>query len=146
MLGNGLIFRSLVTVREDFAKRISKSAEAEKKEAEKKEDNEQAAETPDLLEGLKKALNSKNAPDCFRLPMDNATDHVDLREPSNGLPAECKAQPKFRILLLKPQITFRSEADPDAIILLAVEEYSHQTFKVLDTTAKDDVSMTVLHR
>jgi hypothetical protein len=29
---------------------------------------------------------------------------------------------------------------------LAVEEYSHQTFKVIDTTAKDDVSMTVLHR
>jgi hypothetical protein len=133
-----------VTVREDFDKRIRRRAEREKKDSETP--SEEVGEADDLLAGLKKALGSKNAPDCFRLPVDNATDHVDLREPSVGLPAECKAQPKFRFLLLKPQVTFRSEADPDAIILLAVEEYSHQTFKVIDTTAKDDVSMTVLHR
>jgi hypothetical protein len=130
-----------MTVRNDIAKRIKQRVEAESKGT-----GAVAGVAQTVLEGLTKALESRNAPDCFRLPVDQEIDHADLRHPSIGLAPECKVKPRYRFLILKPQITFRSEADPDAIILLAVEEYSHQTFQILDTTAEDDVSKTVLHR
>jgi hypothetical protein len=100
----------------------------------------------DLLAGLKRNLLGRHGEACFRLPVDHSVDHVDLRQPSLGLPVECMAKPFFRFLLLKPQITFRSEADPDAIILLAVEEFSLKAFRVIDTTAKDNVTAAVLTR
>ena len=140
-----LTIRSLVTVRADLKKRILRKAKMEAGDLSKDQDRK-GAEGHDLLAELTQALGSKSAPDYFRLPVDHEIDHVDLRQPSIGLPAQCKAQGRFRFLMLKPQITFRSEADPDAIILLAVEEYSHKVFKVIDTTAKDDVTKAVLHR
>lgn len=83
---------------------------------------------------------------CFQLPVDNSVDHADLRKPSLGVPAECMVKPYARFLLLKPQITLRSEADDDAIVLLAVEEFSLRTFKVIDKTAKEGVDAVVLTR
>jgi hypothetical protein len=107
---------------------------------------ESTDEAQELLTGLKQNLGRKNAESCFRLPVDHSIDHVDLRQPSLGLPSECAVKPEFRFLLLKPQITFRSEAAPDAIILLAVEEFSLKHFKVIDTKGKDDVAANVLSR
>lgn len=100
----------------------------------------------DLLKQLAESLISPKAGDRFKLPVDHSFDHVDLRQPSLGLPKECRVKPVFRFLLLKPQITFRSEADMDAIILLAVEEFSLKSYSVIDQMAKDEVSANVLTR
>ena len=73
-------------------------------------------------------------------------DHEDLRQPSLGLPADCAVKPKNRFLVLKPQIALRSEADENAIVLLAVEEISFKGYGVLDELALDDVTADVLNR
>lgn len=100
----------------------------------------------DLLKQLAESLQSASAGNRFKLPVDHKFDHVDLRQPSLGLPKDCTVKPVFRFLLLKPQITFRSEADTDAIVLLAVEEFSLKSYSVLDQLAKDDVVAKVLTR
>lgn len=100
----------------------------------------------DLLKQLADALLSASAGNRFKLPVDHAVDHVDLRQPSLGLPNDCMVKPVFRFLLLKPQVTFRSEADTDAIVLLAVEEFSLKSYAVVDQMAKDSVSAKILTR
>lgn len=100
----------------------------------------------DLLKQLSEALLSASAGNRFKLPVDHAVDHVDLRQPSLGLPNDCMVKPVFRFLLLKPQVTFRSEADTDAIVLLAVEEFSLKSYAVIDQMAKDSVSAKILTR
>lgn len=100
----------------------------------------------DLLKQLAESLLSASAGNRFKLPVDHAVDHVDLRQPSLGLPTDCTVKPVFRFLLLKPQVTFRSEADTDAIVLLAVEEFSLKSYSVIDQMAKDSVSAKILTR
>ena len=81
----------------------------------------------------------------FKLPSETA-DQSKLETPKLGLPEDCAVRPSFNILVLKPQLALRSEAGPNAIILLAVEEVQVKGFTVEDLAAKDDVAANVLGR
>lgn len=82
----------------------------------------------------------------FKLPSELFDDENDLSRPSRGLPAECIVEPRWRFLVLKPQIALRSTADEDAIILVALEEISVKQYSVIDSQARDDVVSNVLSR
>lgn len=142
------MYSSLRSIRDGITRRMKRQREGlsaldEQRNASSPSLEETAA---DLLKQLADALQSPSAGNRFKLPVDHSLDHVDLRQPSLGLPKDCRIKPLFRFLLLKPQITFRSEADSDAIVLLAVEEFSNKTYTILDQMAKDDVSAKVLSR
>ena len=118
---------------DDRAEREAKSGNTEKAEA-----GEQADEALELLESLIMNLQRGNAESCFRLPVDHSADHAELHVPSLGIPEQFEVEAGYKVLLLKPQITLRSEADQDAIILLAVEELTSKTFHVLDPAAQGE--------
>jgi hypothetical protein len=124
----------------DTKKAVEKRAEAEKKSGhtERKEAGAQADEALELLHDLVESVGRGNAESCFRLPVENSTDHIELRKPSLGIPEQFSVRASYKLLLLKPQITFRSEADQDAIVLLAVEELVSKSFLVLDPSVQGD--------
>jgi hypothetical protein len=142
------MFRYIREVRDGIKDRLEREAEAEAElETDTPDDESSTDEAQDLLSGLKQNIQRRNAESCFRLPVDNSVDHADLRKPSLGLPPDCVVKPYIRFLLLKPQITLRSEADPDAIVLLAVEEFSLKSYKVFDKPAiKGEVVDEILTR
>ena len=109
-----------------------------------KQPAEQAAQM--VLDSLTKILQDPKAKERFKLPVNLDSDHDDMHKPSLGLPADCIVKPHNRFLILKPQIALRSEADENAIVLLAVEEVSHKGFKVLDEIASDAIAADVLTR
>lgn len=98
-----------------------------------------------LLEQLE-ALISDNAANRFKLGQDFVGDKVDLRRTALGIPEECHIHPHWRAIVLKPQMSFRSNAEPDAVVLVAVEEVSFQGFAIRDPIALDHVSMKILSR
>jgi hypothetical protein len=55
-------------------------------------------------------------------------------------------QAVLQILVAQTPNHVPKRGDPDAIILLAVEEFSLKAFRVIDTTAKDNVTAAVLTR
>jgi hypothetical protein len=99
----------------------------------------------ELLASLQRLLGGNSANTMFKLPSETA-DQSKLDTPKLGLPRDCAVRPSFNILVLKPQLAFRSEAEPNAIILLAVEEAQIKGFAVEDLAAKDDIAADVLGR
>ncbi|TYJ58899.1 hypothetical protein B9479_000331 [Cryptococcus floricola] len=73
-------------------------------------------------------------------------DPVMAAEVRRGLPDVCDVKPKTKILVFMPQIALRSEAHPDAILLMSMEEVSFKQFKVLDEHALDNMMAEVLNR
>ncbi|KAL7425084.1 Protein SABRE [Cryptotrichosporon argae] len=98
-----------------------------------------------IMSELQQVVVDKATTSSFRLPQ-GAGDEDDLRRPQIGLPADCVAKPKNHILVLKPQIALRSEADLNAIVLLAVEEISFKGFAILDEKGFDQVTADVMAR
>jgi hypothetical protein len=100
----------------------------------------------DLLAGLQRLLSEKSSTRLFNLPKENTIEQENLHTPSLGLPKGTSVKPSLRILVLKPQIAFRSEVDDSSVILLAVEEVGFKGFTVNDDDAKDRVNADVLGR
>jgi len=99
-----------------------------------------------LLTNLQRMLSDKSANKLFQLPSETTDDAKEMVTPKIGLPEDCLVKPDFSVLVLKPQLALRSEAEENAIILLAVEEVWVKGFKVEDVAVKDDVAAEVLSR
>ncbi|KAL1408382.1 Protein SABRE [Vanrija albida] len=84
--------------------------------------------------------------DQFRVPINIFTDREAVRRAEQGLPTECTVHPSLRILCLQPQISLRSTADENAVILLAVDEISFKVFSIKDMDGPNQTVTDVLSR
>ncbi|KAI0081718.1 hypothetical protein K474DRAFT_1133165 [Panus rudis PR-1116 ss-1] len=76
-----------------------------------------------------------------------ASDFVDGIDPMSGWSEGVSLQKSHFCLLLKPQIVLKSEADADAVTIMAAVQGKLQTYGIVDVTHADDpVSGTVLTR
>lgn len=107
--------------------------------------NVPADEAAELLKGLEKRAED-GLSQRFVLSEDFLDEQGTLALPEQGLPQDCAVHPKWRILVLKPQIALRSEADPTAIVLVALQEMAMKSYSITDTKALDSVVSEVLSR
>lgn len=84
--------------------------------------------------------------DQFRVPVNIFTDNEAVRRAEQGLPTECSVHPSLRVLCLQPQISLRSTADENAVILLAVDEISFKVFSIKDMDGPNQTITDVLSR
>lgn len=133
-------YGALRAIRDGINKRMSRTHNGLNKD-----DFDPSTPAGSMLKVLEYAACDK-ATNRFRLPAELFTDANDVARPSLGLPKDCVVQPKWRFLILKPQIALRSTVDEDAIILLAVEEISIKQYSVIDSQAQDNVISNVLSR
>lgn len=69
-------------------------------------------------------------------------------DPSGGLPSAYHVRNSHFLLLMKPQLALRSEADNDSVVLLTVGLATFRGFTVMDPDYEGDdaVNAHVLHR
>lgn len=99
----------------------------------------------ELLKGLEKKAEEAR-PGRFLLSEEFLDEQGTLALPKQGLPSDCAVHPKWRILVLKPQIALRSTADPTAIVLVALQEIAVKNYSIVDTQALDSAISEVLQR
>lgn len=98
-----------------------------------------------LQETVEKLVDS-NSPSLYKLPSDFFSNKNGLRAPELGLPADCTVHPHWQAVVLKPQVSLRSTADVEAVVLVAMEEINYKNYSIRDSRGNDHVSTNVLDR
>ncbi|CAK9780721.1 unnamed protein product [Cutaneotrichosporon oleaginosum] len=104
-----------------------------------------ADEVAELLRTMEKWADG-GLPARFKIDDDFLAHQGTLELPERGLPADCAVHPKWRVLVLKPQIALRSTADPAAVVLVTLEEMAMKGYVIIDSKAADSVVSEVLSR
>lgn len=99
-----------------------------------------------LLEQLERVIANSTSAESVKINDEFYSDDVHQIQPKVGLPTDCSIVPHWRANVIKPQISFRSNLDEDAVILVAVDEISFQGFAVKDATGLDPIATDVLSR
>lgn len=107
--------------------------------------DEAADEAAELLKALEKRAED-GLSERYVLSEDFLDEQGTFALPEQGLPPDCDVHPKWRILVLKPQIALRSTVDPTAIVLVALQEMAMKSYNIIDTKALDSVVSEVLSR